>query len=202
MVHYANIIRKMGPLIYMSMFRFDGKHTDLKKFVRNTNNFININKTLASKHQQNLAANENSFCDKFAHSKQKGVKIDFVEQNYGSHISFQIQNCTNLFEVNSFSCNAYNYKRGSVISFEKKLFEIEMILLIDTQFFFVVKMLKFLGIHEFSRSLKVETPESLQFCLIKYSDILYKKPHCCKFVNEAQYVIIDNRDILKTLSSN
>lgn len=53
MIHYANIIRMMGPIIYMSMIRFDAKHTDFKKFVRTTNNFMNINKTLAVKHNQN-----------------------------------------------------------------------------------------------------------------------------------------------------
>lgn len=144
MIHYANIIRMMGPLIYMSMFRFDGKHTVFKKFVRNTNNFIIINKTLAIKHQQNLASNENSFCDKIAHSKQKEVNINFVKQNYGSHILSHIQNSTDSFEIDTFSFNSYKYKRGSVISFEKSLFEIEMILLIDTQFFFVAKKLEFL----------------------------------------------------------
>lgn len=63
MLHYANIIRMVGPLIHMSMFRFDAKHTQLKKVVRNTNNFRNMNKTIAIKHQQSLACHESSFCE-------------------------------------------------------------------------------------------------------------------------------------------
>lgn len=146
-----------------------------------------------------MAASENTFCDKITHSKQKVVHLNFVEQNYGSHIFYEVQNCTNLFEIDTFYFNSYTYKRGSVISFEKSLFEIEMILVIDTQFSFIVKKLEFLGVHNFFRSLKVKNSLPIQYSLIEYDDILYRKPYCCKFISESKFVIIDSRDILKTL---
>lgn len=199
MTHYENIIRMVGPLLHMSMIRFDAKHTHLKKIVRNTNNFRNINKTIAFKHQQWLASSENSFCDKITHSKEKLINIDFIKKNFNEHILSHIRNSTDSFEINSLSFNAYKYERHSVVSYQNKLFEIEMVLLTDSQYFFVAFELQFLGVHEFSQSLEVKKVNPLQYSLIKYTDISHKKPYCFKFVGERQFVIIDNRCILKTL---
>lgn len=199
MTHYPNIIRMMGPLIHMSMFRFDAKHTDLKKFVRNTKNTINLNKTIAIKHQQSLANGENSFSDNFFYSKQKEVKIGDIEQKYDQQILSHIINSAESFEIGTFSFNSYKYRRGSIISFQKSLLEIETILLTDGQLFIVAKKLEFLEIHGFSRSIKVRKPNESLSVLIKYTDIEHKKPYCCKFVDQDRFIIIDSRDILKTL---
>lgn len=72
------------------MMRFDAKHTVFKSFVRYTNNFININKTLAVKHQQNLITQENTFCDKFSSTKEKPINIDFIKKAYGNSILSQV----------------------------------------------------------------------------------------------------------------
>lgn len=181
------------------MIRFDAKHTHLKKIVRNTNNFRNINKTIAIKHQQWLACTENSFCDKITHSKERVINIDFVKNNFNEQILSHIRNSTDSFEINSFSFNSYKYERHSVVSYQHKLYEIEMVLLTDAQYFFVASELQFLGIHEFSQSLEVKKMNPVQYLLIKYTDISHKKPYCCKYVGERQFVIIDNRQILKTL---
>lgn len=199
MLHYANIIRKVGPLVHMSMIRFDAKHTQLKKIVRNTNNFRNINKTLAVKHQQSLASRENSFCDKMIHSKEKSINLDFVKNNYNEYILSHVMNCMNPFEVNSFSFNSYKYDRGSVVVHQDKLYEIEMIMLTDSEYFFVLIEMQFLGIHEFSQSLEVNKLSPVQYSLIKFTEISHKKPYYCKFVDNKQFVIIDNRYILNFL---
>lgn len=52
MVHYAYVIRQMGPIVYMSMLRSEAKHQIMKKMCRGVNNFTNINKTIALKHQR------------------------------------------------------------------------------------------------------------------------------------------------------
>lgn len=45
LTHYANVIRKMGPLVTLSMMRYESKHRTLKEIADQTKNFININKT-------------------------------------------------------------------------------------------------------------------------------------------------------------
>lgn len=52
LTHYASIIREMRPLKHMSMMRFESKHKTFKDFGKKNNNFLNINKSLAMKHQQ------------------------------------------------------------------------------------------------------------------------------------------------------
>lgn len=42
LLHYATIIRKVGPLIYFNMMRFDAKHRPFKIFRNATNNFISL----------------------------------------------------------------------------------------------------------------------------------------------------------------
>lgn len=199
MVHYANIIRRMGPLIYMSMMRFDAKHTFFKNVVRHTNNFININKTMAIKHQQSLINNGNTFCDKFTNTKEKPIDIDFIENAYGNTVLSHIRNSSKFSELDSFFFNSLKYERGSIVSYKKKIYEIEMIILSDNSYFMVAFELEFLGLHEYSQSIAVKKPNDVQFSMIKFCDLSHIKPYCSKFIGSNQYVIIDNRDILGSL---
>ena len=51
LVHYPTAIRQLGPLSPFSCIRYEGKHKPLKHFGKISNNFINIEKTIATKHQ-------------------------------------------------------------------------------------------------------------------------------------------------------
>ncbi|KAJ8049893.1 hypothetical protein HOLleu_02837 [Holothuria leucospilota] len=53
LLHYPTIIRKLGPLRQYSSLRFEGKHKSFKHTASICNNFQNIAKTLANKHQMN-----------------------------------------------------------------------------------------------------------------------------------------------------
>ena len=50
--HYPRAIRRLGPLSQYSVMRMEGKHKELKKWAKASNNFKNIAKTLAERHQQ------------------------------------------------------------------------------------------------------------------------------------------------------
>ncbi|XP_072045638.1 uncharacterized protein [Amphiura filiformis] len=51
MIHYPRAIRMIGPLSTYSSIRFEAKHKPLKNYARTSNNYINIAKTVAKKHQ-------------------------------------------------------------------------------------------------------------------------------------------------------
>lgn len=72
--HYPNVIRAMGPLVGMSMMRFEAKHKSLKKIANETFNYVNLTKTLATKHQQLLSTVDDSYTDKFSHGKLLEIK--------------------------------------------------------------------------------------------------------------------------------
>lgn len=70
MTHYSSVIRAMGPIKEMSMFRFEAKHRMLKECLGDSRNFINITKTICERHQQRLACTANIYTDHFNHSKK------------------------------------------------------------------------------------------------------------------------------------
>lgn len=55
LTHYPTAIRKMGPVIFYWMMRVDSKHQFFTHLLHDTNNFVNIAKTLAKKHQALMA---------------------------------------------------------------------------------------------------------------------------------------------------
>lgn len=138
LIHYVYIICRMGPLYATSMFRFEAKHQYFKNIARNTKNFVNINKTLAVKHQLHSASGKNTFCDNITHSKLKPINVAFIRTHFDSTISLHVTDNPHCFEIESFSLNAYKYDRGSIIVYQKGLFEVEMILYTDKKFFFFV----------------------------------------------------------------
>lgn len=50
--HYPHLIMCFGPLVGVWTIRFEAKHSFFKQVARHTNNFRNIEITLATKHQQ------------------------------------------------------------------------------------------------------------------------------------------------------
>ena len=52
LLHYPRAMRQLGPLSQYSCMRQEGKHKPLKKWARTCNNYKNIAKTIAHKHQE------------------------------------------------------------------------------------------------------------------------------------------------------
>ena len=53
--HYPDLILCFGPLVHLWTMRFDGKHRFFKRVVHDTQNFKNVLKTLANRHQHMVA---------------------------------------------------------------------------------------------------------------------------------------------------
>ena len=53
--HYPDLIRCFGPLVHLWTMRFEGKHRFFKRVVHDTQNFKNVLKTLATRHQHMVA---------------------------------------------------------------------------------------------------------------------------------------------------
>lgn len=47
LLHYANIVTKIGPLMYLSCMRFEAKHKEFKKNATNVQSRRNLPLTLA-----------------------------------------------------------------------------------------------------------------------------------------------------------
>ena len=53
--HYPHLIKCFGPLVHLWTMRFEGKHKVFKKIVCATQNFKNVYKTMAERHQKMMA---------------------------------------------------------------------------------------------------------------------------------------------------
>lgn len=73
MVHYPTVIRTMGPVIFTSVMRLEAKHQELKAFAQKTNNFRNLNKTIAEKHQTLMCLKEHLYRDQI----ENGLELGF-----------------------------------------------------------------------------------------------------------------------------
>lgn len=69
-IHYAHVIRTMGPPILMWMMRYEAKHKFFTDAAKRTNNFVNITKTLSYEHQSYISSKMNSYHDEIQPSKK------------------------------------------------------------------------------------------------------------------------------------
>ena len=77
MIHYPSCIRKIGLLMHMWCMRFEGKHTFFKTSVKN---FKDITKTLAKRHQNQLAFHfENFYFKRFQFGPITEVLVSSLE---------------------------------------------------------------------------------------------------------------------------
>lgn len=110
MTHYASIIRAMGPLKPMSMIRFESKHKTFKTFMKNTVNFININKSMAIKHQQMMSRCENSYENQISSGKKTILK------NIGDlRATTEISGSDSIYSVKWLQYNSYKFRVGLLI---------------------------------------------------------------------------------------
>lgn len=63
LLHYPTVIRTMGPPIHTTMMRIEAKHKIFTDLARKTQNFMNITKTLANRHQEHTCQSKFNFSD-------------------------------------------------------------------------------------------------------------------------------------------
>lgn len=120
LTHYSRVIREMGPIVHMSMIRFS------KDCVRKSNNFININRSLALKHQQFICDQANGYKDEFANGAKRLLANDF-----DMHSMFSDLNPDILQEVKWFRFNGILFRKGLLILENSVVFEIVKILFVE-----------------------------------------------------------------------
>lgn len=198
LTHYPTIMRKMGPLLYMRTIRYEGKHKPFKNDAHRTNNFINLNKTLAINHQQYMAGVSNSYSDNVAHGKMEVIDdstLEKIKQNENEQLDLK----SHIYETTWIGYNHFNYRSGLIIFNGTNLMEIEKILVIENEYVFLCNRLFITGFDDFLNSLKVTStitlPELVKFQTLKTKRLFEK----LKFNNE-YYILADTLE-LKSLYS-
>lgn len=196
MTHYGRIIRTMGPLIQMNMIRFEAKHKTLKSYLQNTNNHMNLPKHIAKKHQNAMSRNPGSYEDIFLNGKKTLLDINFVQNNINL-LQNLLVNGDQIYCVQWCRINEFRYAPHLFILYNQFMFELEKILFIDSEFFFLCKKWNFMELDTFSKAAKIILKEPIDRIVINFSEITDKKTYEKKYLNDEFYIVFDTLEFKK-----
>lgn len=193
MVHYANTIRQMGPVVHMSAIRFESKHKNLKGLVSKTSNFKNILQSLAVKHQELLLLKENTFVDQL----KCGIELNLSAnetRNYECILSsFDVMK---IKKMKWFTFNGYRYKKKVLICHNHCLYEVCEILSISSEIHLICVSYDIIRFDDFTNSFQICATLPVEYELVKFDNIEIKKPWEKKQTANDLYVLADTLDLI------
>lgn len=199
LLHYVRVIKLMGPVVRFWALRLEAKHQNFKRTVRTTNNFINIKKTLAYKHQERFF--DVPFC--LEDELSFGKKTDFIEcPQFGTYCE-QLKASNFSEEELQMSCTAKSlklndrvFKSGFLLACSKQFYEIHHILEIRNEVLFLCnRCYEILSYESFLNSLHIQPKEEVK--ILNLRTLQNNKPYEKRFIFGPIYVIVDNLDTLK-----
>lgn len=195
LLHYPRVIRAMGPPIFTSTMRFEAKHQDLKKIVQKTNNFKNINKTIAEKNQTLMSLHVNRYCDEI----EIGSTIDSFENNddFDLYKSYGLVLKGNKVLIKCLKLNNIVYKPKLLLLHDSLFYEISMILeSSDGHFFLCEHSFRVKQLDLFTHSLILEFNERCSRA-INMNVLLNKSSYQKMFVRGNARVICETLSQIK-----
>lgn len=199
LTHYPTIVRMMGPLNSMSMIRYEAKHKFFKSIAKRTNNFVNINSTLATAHQRHICIKKRIFYNDVSFSRERVISLKVIEDKFGRIPNLQNTFTSTIFEIYWLKLNIFKYDYGTIIVHGKNLCKIEKIIRHNSQTYFICCQLKFLGLDEFSRSIETEYHDPMNHQIIELGNLCHRKPYSAISIDNRRFIIIDNYDVLNLL---
>lgn len=97
--HYPHLIRCFGPLVHLWTMRFEGKHRIFKRIIHEANNFKNVLKTCAERHQLMMTYHLSSpkfFKPPIEMSQVKSAFIDTLPPEVQASVSQTVDDLTVL----------------------------------------------------------------------------------------------------------
>lgn len=201
MTHYPNAIRRMGPLIYFWMMRFESMHQVFTRLVKHTNNYVNITKTLAQKHQAMIAYKRFQL-----NGVQTSMSKKFINTDTFPKYKDQVTNCTggeidvrDFFVLKFAIFNSFEYREGLMIIIEKKMCEIVHVFSVHGEILLFCKPYRVVKFESFFNSIEITTDIHSIFTLVNLKSISNMKTYERKFVQNKMYVICDTLAVRKIL---
>lgn len=109
----------------------------------------------------------------------------------------RIKKSAQVFEIGSMAYNGLTFESEKVFSHKSALYMIYIILEIDSEIFLFAKEVIFLGIDDFSQSMKIERGiiSIEQLHIIKFDEVEHKKCYPIKSIEDKNFVIIDDVEL-------
>lgn len=193
-IHYAMIIRFVGPLVHMSTMRFEMFHKRFTNYTRRSNNFINVSKSLALNNQKSILSHT-PYQNKISHAKLKNTKCDLVD-------SYLILD-KNLFDPEEttfvtkwLKINNNYYRKGLMLKDNDLTFhEITEIFFQKGNFFFGCEKYDLMEFDTFLFSREVRKRCPKEKSKIEEKTLLVKKSFMITKLNDKSYLIAGCLDI-------
>lgn len=163
LLHYTDSIRQIGPLIHYWCMRFEGKHNEFKHIAQTSNNFKNITKTLANRHQT--------------------IHAYYLEELFSkTNLNCEIQFSKIDNYIKSVDINGTEYRLGLMVCFDYcekefpkfgKIDKIEIQLSLSIVIFTII-LYETVAFNEILNAFEIET--TTEVSLVSYKDLVHYKP--------------------------
>lgn len=201
MLHYAVIIRMIGPLVYLCTIRYEAKHQTFKRIMKKTNNFRNINRTLALKHQQQMCAQEFSIRNEIEHTKEKPVDSETMDAIRGYFADLDLLP-RDLMKIEWLRFNGFEYRKDILIIQNESFYAIKTIFVLENQYYFLCKPYEILYFNDFLNSFNVKEKPNSICILIELAVLQKKKSYETKWLCEKEFIIEEDLEIRKCCNLN
>lgn len=193
LTHYPRVIEKMGPVYPMNMLRAENKHKMFKDINHSNQNFINIHKTLATRHQHMAAFRGLSYKDEI----MCGSKYNFDGNDWDlySRLFDAVPEKNSIKTTKYFVYNHFKYKIGYFIIHKTHLYEIQKIAVLNEQFFFVSKLFNIVEFNDFFHSYEVIANDKSDNSLICFEELSNIRPYEKKIVQNRFYIMADSYSV-------
>lgn len=144
--HYPELTKCFGPLVHLWTMRFEGKHRFFKKVMHDTQNFKNVLKTLATRHQHMMTYHLNApffFRPHIQVSSVTTVQVTTLPQVARDFIETKTDS-QNIYSTSKVSIDGTEYANGMFVSVGQagglpKFSRIENILLVNNSASFLCR---------------------------------------------------------------
>lgn len=192
MLHYANIIRFVGPVIHMSTMRFEMQHKTFTTYARRSNNFINVTKSLASNFQKS-----NLLKDPYQYETSHGkLREENFTEDYKNVLRVTFEKPYQISVTKWLQINSVFYKHGLMLKeTDESYYQIDKILFHSGNFYFLCHKFEFVKFNSFLFSAEIQEVIPIKYHIISQKTLQLKKSfskiqHDTKF-----YIIADCLDI-------
>lgn len=198
LLHYASIIRAMGPLRHFNMMNIDAKHRLFKIYRHATNNFKSITKTLALQHQRQQSIQGFGYRDNITHGIWKPTLEDSVLNLLRDEGLLNFEQT--VYETKFLSLNHYKYSKALMVVHRRSFAEIANIIRVNSLYYFICFLYEIKSFDDSLNSFQVEKCSSCERFVIKFSDLIHFKSYEIKKIGRVSYIISDGIDLKVSLT--
>lgn len=166
LLHYPNVIRRMGPPTTMWMTRFESKHKVLTDIAKKTNNFVNLPKTLALRYQGIVSAPSEIYVDRIERAKLTTSltrSANFLKYNDIFSLPDVLLNFENAVIIKYVDFNGFEYRSGLLMVIDGSVFEVLDVLLNKEEYYLILASYRVLKYNKFCCSYIIEKNQGASY---------------------------------------